>query len=109
MEGWGRGLHGAVDLAALVGASQSVGGWILSLPNQIHLSTLVRLVGDWFRAMRHVVVSPSVKAIPACGWTAVTPVGATPTLLRVLSMDLPCPPCGSPSLIHLGVSRWLAG
>jgi hypothetical protein len=39
MEGWGRGLHGAVDLAASVDASQSVGGRILSLPSQIHLST----------------------------------------------------------------------
>jgi hypothetical protein len=40
------------------------------------------------------VVGPRAKAMPACGWTTVMPAGATPTLLRVSSLDLPQPPCG---------------
>jgi hypothetical protein len=35
----------------------------------------------------------------------VTPAGATPTLLRVPSLDL-SPPCGNPRLGLLGVFRW---
>ena len=67
----------------------------------------VRSVGDLLRTTRHVVGGPPVKAMLACGRTTVTPVGATPSLLRVSSMDLPLPPCGSPRLGHLGVSCWL--
>uniref|UniRef100_A0A804QQP1 Ribosome biogenesis protein slx9-like n=1 Tax=Zea mays TaxID=4577 RepID=A0A804QQP1_MAIZE len=43
--------------------------------------------------------------MPACGRTAVTPAGATPALLRVLSLDL-SPQCGNPRLGLLGDFRW---
>jgi hypothetical protein len=42
----------------------------------------------WLRALGRVVGGPPAKAMLACGWTAVTPVGATLTLLRVPSLDL---------------------
>jgi hypothetical protein len=51
-----------------------------------------------------VVGGPLAKTMLACGRTAVTPAGATPTLLRVPSLDL-SPPCGNPRLGLLGVSR----
>jgi hypothetical protein len=59
----------------------------------------------WLRALGRVVGGPLAKAMPACGRTTVTPAGATPTLLRVPSLDL-SPPCGNPRLGLLGVSHW---
>jgi hypothetical protein len=61
--------------------------------------------GGLLRALGRVVGGPLAKAMPACGRTAVTPAGATPTLLRVPSLVL-SPPCGNPRLGLLGVSRW---
>jgi hypothetical protein len=61
--------------------------------------------GGLLRALGRVVGGPLAKAMPACGRTAVTPAGATPTLLRVPSLDL-SPPCGNPRLGLLGISRW---
>jgi hypothetical protein len=61
--------------------------------------------GGWLRALGRVVGGPPAKAMLACGWTAVTPVGATPTLLRVPSLDL-SPHAGSLASAFL---RSLAG
>jgi hypothetical protein len=60
--------------------------------------------GGWLRALGREVGGPLAKAMPACGRTSVMPAGATPTLLRVSSLDL-SPPCGNRHLGLLGISR----
>jgi hypothetical protein len=99
-------------ITASVHAPRSTGGQILRLLGQIHLSTSLLVGGvdkaSWFYALCRGVRGHPAKAMPACGRTAVTPTGATPTLLRVPSLD-PSASFGSPCLGLFGVSRWLLG
>jgi hypothetical protein len=84
-------IHG---VTASVHAPRSTVGQILRLLGQIHLSTSLLVGGvdkaSWFYALGRGVRGPPAKAMPACERTAVTPTGATPTLLRVPSLDPSC-------------------
>jgi hypothetical protein len=99
-----RRRHG---LPVLVTRYLSRGRWPLA---DLRLSTAPSAAygmgrADWLRTLGRVVGGPLAKAMPACGRTVVTLAGATPTLLRVSSLDL-SPPCGNPRLGLLEVSRW---
>jgi hypothetical protein len=76
--------------------------------------------GRWPSADLQLSAAPSVGAAGSVRWGGgrssgdsharlradrVTLAGATPTILRVHSLDL-SPPCGNPRLGLLGVSRW---